>query len=115
VATLGLKEMTHGTPIRKLSIYELPTRPDALLFFRHGITRITNMLYQFLRRGTMSTPAEALAKFWEDLHSKARVETVGQLRGELAHAREAMQQVRIEREAEARAHAGTGHCVSATM
>jgi hypothetical protein len=46
----------------------------ALLFFRHGITPTTNKLYQYVRKGTMSTPAEALAKFWDDLRSKARVE-----------------------------------------
>ena len=46
----------------------------ALLFFRFGITPTTNKLYQYVRKGTMSTPAEALAKFWEDLRSKARIE-----------------------------------------
>lgn len=46
----------------------------ALLFFRFGITPTTNKLYQYVRKGSMGTPAEALAKFWEDLRSKARVE-----------------------------------------
>ncbi len=46
----------------------------ALLFFRYGITPTTNKLYQYVRKGTMSTPAEALAKFWDELRSKARVE-----------------------------------------
>jgi chromosome segregation ATPase len=46
----------------------------ALLFFRYGITPTTNKLYQYVRKGTMSTPAEALTKFWDDLRSKARVE-----------------------------------------
>lgn len=46
----------------------------ALLFFRFGITPTTNKLYQYVRKGTMSTPAEALAKFWDELRSKARVE-----------------------------------------
>ncbi len=46
----------------------------ALLFFRHGITPTTNKLYQYVRRGSMSAPADALAKFWDDLRSKARVE-----------------------------------------
>ena len=45
-----------------------------LLFFRHGITPTTNKLYQYVRKGTMSTPAEALAKFWDELRNKARVE-----------------------------------------
>ena len=46
----------------------------ALLFFRHGITPTTNKLYQYVRRGSMSAPAEALTMFWDDLRSKARVE-----------------------------------------
>ena len=46
----------------------------ALLFFRFGITPTTNKLYQYVRKGTMSTPAEALSKFWDELRTKARVE-----------------------------------------
>ena len=46
----------------------------ALLFFRHGITPTTNKLYQYVRKGTMSTPADALGKFWDELRTKARVE-----------------------------------------
>lgn len=46
----------------------------ALLFFRHGITPTANKLYQYVRKGSMSTPTEALAKFWDELRSKARIE-----------------------------------------
>ncbi|ABM42067.1 DNA-binding protein [Burkholderia vietnamiensis] len=46
----------------------------ALLFFRHGITPTASKLYQHVRKGSMSAPAEALAKFWEELRDKARVE-----------------------------------------
>lgn len=46
----------------------------ALLFFRYGITPTANKLYQFVRKGSMSAPSEALNKFWEELRSKARVE-----------------------------------------
>ena len=46
----------------------------ALLFFRYGLTPTANKLYQYVRKGTMSTPAEALTKFWDELRSKARVE-----------------------------------------
>ena len=46
----------------------------ALLFFRYGITPTASKLYQHVRKGSMSAPAEALAKFWEELRSKARVE-----------------------------------------
>ena len=142
----------------------------ALLFFRYGLTPTANKLYQYVRKGTMSTPAEVLAKFWDDLRTKARVEidhpdlppeikataaeaiasiwrqataaaraelaairvelqadeerarheqvqaqqvaaqalaTAERLRAELTSAGEAVQQIHIEREAEARAHAGT--------
>jgi chromosome segregation ATPase len=46
----------------------------ALLFFRYGITPTAAKLYQYVRKGSMSAPAQALAKFWEALRSKARVE-----------------------------------------
>jgi hypothetical protein len=45
----------------------------ALLFFRHGITPTANKLYQLVRKGSMSAPAEALARFWENLREKSRV------------------------------------------
>lgn len=45
----------------------------ALLFFRYGITPTANKLYQLVRKGSMSAPAEALAKFWSDLREKSRV------------------------------------------
>lgn len=44
-----------------------------LLFFRFGITPTANKLYQLVRKGSMSAPAEALAKFWSDLREKSRV------------------------------------------
>jgi len=46
----------------------------ALLFFRYGITPTASKLYQYVRKGSMNTPADAVAKFWEELRSKARVE-----------------------------------------
>jgi chromosome segregation ATPase len=46
---------------------------STLLFFRHGITPTANKLYQLVRRGSMSAPAESLAKFWADLREKSRV------------------------------------------
>ena len=46
----------------------------ALLFFRHGITPTANMLYQYVHKGSMSVPAEALAKFWADLRQKTAVQ-----------------------------------------
>ena len=45
----------------------------AILFFRYGITPTANKLYQYVRKGSMSAPAEALAKFWSDLREKSRV------------------------------------------
>lgn len=44
-----------------------------LLFFRHGITPTANKLYQYVRKGSMSAPAEALRKFWEHLREKSRL------------------------------------------
>lgn len=38
-----------------------------LLFFRYGITPTASKLYQYVRRGSMSAPAEALNKFWLEL------------------------------------------------
>jgi predicted nucleic acid-binding Zn-ribbon protein len=45
----------------------------AVLFFRYGITPTANKLYQLVRKGSMSAPAEALRVFWEDLREKSRV------------------------------------------
>ena len=44
-----------------------------LLFFRYGQTPTANRLYQLVRKGSMSAPAEALGKFWSDLREKSRV------------------------------------------
>lgn len=46
----------------------------ALLFFRHGITPTASKLYQYVRKGSMSAPADALTRFWEELRDKARVQ-----------------------------------------
>lgn len=45
----------------------------SLLFFRYGITPTANRLYQLVRRGSMATPAQALAKFWEDLRTRSHL------------------------------------------
>lgn len=45
----------------------------ALLFFRYGITPTANKLYQLVRKGSMSAPAQALAAFWQNLREKSRV------------------------------------------
>lgn len=45
-----------------------------LLFFRYGITPTASKLYQYVRKGSMSAPADALTKFWDELRSKARVQ-----------------------------------------
>ncbi|MFH1873357.1 MAG: DNA-binding protein [Pseudomonadota bacterium] len=52
---------------------ELYREVCVVLFFRHGITPTANKLYQYVRKGSMSAPAEALAKFWENLREKSRV------------------------------------------
>jgi chromosome segregation ATPase len=44
-----------------------------LLFFRYGVTPTTNRLYQLVRKGSMSAPAEALNRFWKHLRDSSRV------------------------------------------
>ena len=44
-----------------------------LLFFRYGVTPTANRLYQYVRKGSMSAPAEALNKFWTELRDKSRI------------------------------------------
>jgi len=45
----------------------------ALMFFRYGMTPTANRLYQLVRKGSMSAPAEALNRFWAQLREKSRV------------------------------------------
>lgn len=45
----------------------------AVLFFRYGLTPTANKLYQLVRKGSMSAPAEALNRFWAELRDKSRV------------------------------------------
>ena len=44
-----------------------------VLFFRYGVTPTANKLYQLVRKGSMSAPAEALNRFWETLREKSRI------------------------------------------
>jgi len=46
----------------------------AVMFFRYGQMPTTNSLYQLVRKGSMSVPAEALRQFWSDLRERARVD-----------------------------------------
>lgn len=46
----------------------------SIMFFRYGLTPTTNALYQFVRKGSMSVPNEALRRFWSDLRERARVD-----------------------------------------
>ncbi|MCQ9616316.1 DNA-binding protein [Paenalcaligenes niemegkensis] len=52
---------------------ELYREVAALLFFRYGTTPTANRLYQLVRKGSMSAPAQALQTFWQDLREKSRV------------------------------------------
>lgn len=45
-----------------------------LMFFRYGIQPTANKLYQLVRKGTMSTPAQAVNNFWSELRLKNRVD-----------------------------------------
>jgi chromosome segregation ATPase len=52
---------------------ELYREVCALLFFRYGITPTANKLYSLVRKGSMTTPADVLNQFWQDLRNKTRV------------------------------------------
>ncbi|CAB3775297.1 DNA-binding protein [Paraburkholderia humisilvae] len=52
---------------------ELYREACALLFFRYGVTPTANKLYSLVRKGSMSTPAEVLNRFWQDLRERTRV------------------------------------------
>ncbi|TWI69087.1 plasmid replication DNA-binding protein KfrA [Pseudoduganella lurida] len=45
----------------------------AVMFFRYGMTPTANRLYQLVRKGSMSAPAEALNRFWAQLRERSRV------------------------------------------
>ena len=45
-----------------------------VMFFRYGVMPTANALYQFVRKGSMSVPTEALRRFWSDLRERARVD-----------------------------------------
>lgn len=64
--------------IEALRVHDLDTQDlyrevCTILFFRYGITPTANKLYQYVRKGSMSAPAEALARFWSELREKSRV------------------------------------------
>ena len=48
-----------------------------VMFFRYGMTPTANRLYQLVRKGSMSAPAEALNKFWNQLRERSRVQIEG--------------------------------------
>jgi len=78
VAAVPTTESTLGPEIEALRAQFPETQAlyrevCTLLFFRHGITPTANKLYQLVRKGSMSAPAEALARFWENLREKSRV------------------------------------------
>jgi len=60
--------------IRFSDVKSLYREVCALLFFRYGITPTSSKLYQYVRKGSMAVPVEALGKFWDELRVKARVE-----------------------------------------
>lgn len=77
-ATLATDEARLQADIEALrpnypNTQELYREVCALMFFRYGITPTANRLYQLVRKGSMSAPAEALNKFWMQLREKSRV------------------------------------------
>jgi chromosome segregation ATPase len=51
---------------------ELYREVCTVMFFRYGVTPTANKLYQHVKKGSMSAPAEALSKFWDNLREKSR-------------------------------------------
>jgi len=78
VETLPVAEARLQSEIDALRV-QYPETQDlyrevcVLLFFRHGMTPTANKLYQLVRKGSMSAPAEALTRFWETLREKSRI------------------------------------------
>lgn len=103
-----------------------------LLFFRYGITPTANKLYQLVRKGSMSAPAEALTRFWETLREKSRIriehpdlpehlrDAAGEMVGALwqraqAVAQDALEQLREEARAQMLAAEGVAQAATGRM
>lgn len=103
-----------------------------LLFFRYGITPTANGLYQYVKKGSMSAPAEALSKFWLDLRDKSRVridgvdlpddlkqslsEFAGAIWQKAQHlAQESLAEIRSESQLSAIEHEKLAHAASASL
>lgn len=52
---------------------ELYKAVAGLLFFQYDCTPTTNRMYQLVRKGSMSAPAEALRLFWQELRDRSQV------------------------------------------
>src|SRR5215217_6554522 len=63
--------------LRYPNTQELYREVCTVMFFRYGMTPTANRLYQLVRKGSMSAPAEALAKFWSQLRERSRVTIEG--------------------------------------
>ncbi len=97
VSTAQIQEDIDRLRIQFPRTRDLYREVCVLLFFRYGITPTANKLYQYVRKGSMSAPAEALNHFWLELRDKSRVriehpdlpteltEAAGKFIGELWH------------------------------
>ena len=63
----------EGLRVQYSDTQDLYREVCVILFFRHGITPTANKLYQLVRKGSMSAPADALNRFWETLREKSRM------------------------------------------
>lgn len=72
-----LQSEIEALKVKHTDTRELYQAVCSLLFFGHGITPTANMLYQRVRRGSMSVPCAALNQFWVDLREKSRVTIEG--------------------------------------
>jgi chromosome segregation ATPase len=73
VSTAQIQEDIDRLRIQFPRTSDLYREVCVLLFFRYGITPTANKLYQYVRKGSMSAPAEALNHFWLQLRDKSRV------------------------------------------
>ncbi|SFD28937.1 DNA-binding protein [Massilia yuzhufengensis] len=67
-----LREDIEHLKAMGLKTADLYREACVIIFFRYGKTPTANGLYQLVRKGSMSAPAEALAKFWQDLRANSR-------------------------------------------
>ncbi|WP_414734355.1 DNA-binding protein [Burkholderia savannae] len=65
--------MPRNTPGGRLRRVDTQVRLPRIPNFRYGVTPTASRLYSLVRKGSMSTPADVLNRFWQDLRDRTRV------------------------------------------